>query len=128
MKVFIEITQAQVKALIFDEALTAILIEYSNYSNVFSAKIIVKLSKHIGTNDHTIKLKKGKQLLFSPIYNLKLVKLETLKIYIKNKLANSFICLFKSPAGILLLFDWKPDKSLRFYVDYWGLNNIIIKN
>ena len=33
-----------------------------------------------------------------------------------------------SPTRALILFDWKPDRSLRFCVDYWGFNNITIKN
>ena len=34
----------------------------------------------------------------------------------------------KSPAGAPILFDKKPDGSLCLCVDYWGLNNITIKN
>ena len=50
-----------------------------------------KLLKYIRINDHIIKLEKSKQLLFNSIYNLKLVKLETLKTYIEINLANNFI-------------------------------------
>ena len=42
-------------------------------------------------NDYAIKLKKSKQPLFRLIYSLGLVKLETLKIYIKSNLANGLI-------------------------------------
>lgn len=42
-------------------------------------------------NDHTIKLEKSTQLLFGPIYSLKLVELKILKTYIKTSLANGFI-------------------------------------
>ena len=69
-------------------------------------------------NKHAIKLEEGKQLLFGPIYSLRPVELETLKIYIKTNLANSFIRPSKSSAGALILFDRKLDKSLHFYVDY----------
>ena len=79
-------------------------------------------------NKHTIKLKKGKQLLFSLIYSLGPVKLKTLKIYIKTNLASNFIWPFKSLVGVLILFNRKLDRSLRLYVDYQDLNNIIIKN
>ena len=34
----------------------------------------------------------------------------------------------KSPAGILILFILKPDRTIRLYIDYYGLNKIIIKN
>ena len=51
----------------------------------------MKFSEYIKINDYIIELKKGKYLLFKFIYNLGLVKLETLKTYIKSNLANSFI-------------------------------------
>ncbi len=56
------------------------------------------------------------------------MELEILKAYIKNNLASGFIRSFKSPAGAPILFDKKPNGSLRLYVDYQGLNNLIIKN
>ncbi len=68
------------------------------------------------------------QLPYGPIYGLGLVELETLKAYIKNNLANKFIESFKSPTEAPILFNKKPDGSLRLYVEYWGLNNLIIKN
>ncbi len=56
------------------------------------------------------------------------MELETLKAYIKNNLANRFIMPSKSPVGAPILFDKKPDNSLRLCVDYQGLNNLTIKN
>ena len=56
------------------------------------------------------------------------MELETLKTYIKNNLANNFIRSFKFPAGVPIFFNKKLDDSLRLYIDYWGLNNLIIKN
>ena len=56
------------------------------------------------------------------------MELETLKVYIKNNLANGFIRPSKSPAGASILFNKKSNGSLRLYVDYRGLNNLIIKN
>ena len=79
-------------------------------------------------NEHAIKLEEGKQPPFGPIYSLGPIKLETLKTYIKTNLANSFIQPSTSPAGVPILFDKKSGESLRLYVDYWGLNNITIKN
>ena len=79
-------------------------------------------------NKHTIKLKEGKQPHFRPIYSLSPVELETLKTYIKTNLANDFMRLSKSPISAPILFDRKLDGSFRLCVDYWGLNNIIIKN
>ena len=79
-------------------------------------------------NKHVIELEKNKQPFFGPIYSLGPIELETLKIYIETNLANGFIWLSKSSAGAPILFDRKPDRNLRLYVDYWGLNNITIKN
>ena len=86
------------------------------------------LPENTGMNEHAIKLEESKQLPFGLIYNLGPVMLETFKTYIKTNLANSFIRPFKSPAGASILFDRKPDGSLRLCIDYQGLNNITIKN
>ena len=88
----------------------------------------MELLDNTGINEHAIELEESKQPPFRPIYSLGPVELEMLKTYIKTDLANGFIRPSKSPAGILIFFDWKPDRSLRFCVDYWGLNNITIKN
>ena len=120
--------QAKFGALLFDEALIEILAEYSNYSNVFLAENVVELPKNSRINEHAIELEEGKQLPFKPIYSLDLVELETLKTYIETNLANGFIRPSKSPTGKPILFDQKPDGSLRICVNYWGLNNITIKN
>ena len=120
--------EAQVRALLFNKALTMVSAEYSNYSNVFSAKYAAKLLENTGINEHAIELKEDKQSPFGPIYSLGLVKLETLKTYIKTNLAKGFIRPSKSPAGAPILFDRKLDENLCLYVDYWGLNNLTIKN
>ena len=52
--------QAQVRTLIFNEAPTEVLVEYSNYSNVFSAENVAELLEHIRMNEHAIKLGKDK--------------------------------------------------------------------
>ena len=74
----------------------------------------MELSENTEMNKYAIKLEEDKQLLFGPIYSLGPVELETLKIYIKTNLANGFIRPSKSPAGVLILFDRKPDRSSRF--------------
>ena len=43
-------------------------------------------------------------------------------------MAKGFIRESKSPIGILILFVPKKDSSLKLYVDYRGLNSIIVKN
>ena len=98
-------TLAQVRALLFDKAFITVSAEYSDYNDVFSAKNVAKLLKNIGINEYAIELEKSKQLPFSSIYNLKLVKLEILKTYIKINLTNSFIYSFKSFAKAFILFN-----------------------
>ena len=120
--------EAQVGALLFNEAPTEIPAEYSDYSNIFLAEYATELLENTEMNEHAIKLEEGKQLSFELIYSLELIELDTLKTYIETNLAISFIRPSKSLAGTLILFDKKPDRSLGFYVDYWGLNNLIIKN
>ena len=127
MPVYFE-KQAQVGALLFDEAPTEIPAEYSNYNNVFSVENAAELLENTGINEHAIKLEEGKQSLFGPIYSLEPVELETLKTYIKINLANGFIRPSKSPVRVPILFNKKLDRSLRLFVDYWGFNNITIKN
>ena len=120
--------QVQVKALLFDNAPTAFLAEYSNYSDVFSADNAAELPKNTRINEHVIELEEGKQSSFGSIYSLGPIELEILKTYIKTNLANDFIRPSKFPARAFILFDRKPDKSFHLCVDYRCLNNIIIKN
>ena len=118
----------QVGTLLFDEAPTEVPAEYFNYSDVFSAENAAELLENTGMNEHAIELEEGKQPPFGPIYSLGPVELETLKTYIETNLANGFIRPSKSSAGASILFDRKPDKSLRLCVDYRDFNNITIKN
>ena len=83
--------QAQVGALLFDKTFTKVLAEYSNYNNIFSVENVVELLENTRINEHIIKLKENKQLLFGLIYSLGPIKLKTLKIYIKTNLINGFI-------------------------------------
>ncbi len=81
-----------------------------------------------GMNEYAIELIDGKQLPYGPSYAFNPIELETLKIYIKTYLKIGFIQSSKCLVGAPILFDKKPDSSLRLCVNYWGLNNLIIKN
>ena len=52
--------RTQVGALLFDEAPTEIPVEYSNYSDVFSAENAAELPENTGMNEHAIELEEGK--------------------------------------------------------------------
>lgn len=69
------------------------------------AKLELKLLEYNNINDHTIKLMESKQLFYELIYSLGLIKLKTLKTYIKIYLKVDFIQLFKSSAEALILFN-----------------------
>ncbi len=88
----------------------------------------MKLPENTRINEHAIELIEEKQPPYGPIYALSPVELETLKAYIKTHLKTGFIWPFKSPADAPILFDKKLDGSLHLCVNYWGLNNLTIKN
>ena len=67
----------------------------------------MELLENTGSNEHNIKLQKGKQPPYRPIYSLGLVELETLKIYIETYLKTGFIQPFKFPAGASILLNKK---------------------
>ena len=101
-----------------DKALTKDSSKYADFVDVFLSKLAAKLLEYIKINNYAIKLVDDWQSPYGFIYILELVELETLKIYIKNNLANSFIKLFKSYAKALIFFDKKPDNSPGLYADY----------
>lgn len=68
-----------------------ILNKYSDFADFFSKKKALLLPEQTKLNKYAIILEDGKQLSYRPIYSLDLIKLETLKIYIKTDLKNGFI-------------------------------------
>ena len=117
---------AQIASLLTEEV--KISDEYSDFTDVFLEEKALVLLERTELNEHAIDLEDGKQPPYGSIYSLSPMKLETLKTYIKTYLKTRFIRPFKSPAGGLILFDKKSDSSLRLCIDYWGLNNLTIKN
>ena len=120
--------ESQISGLIAKEAPTKIPAKYSDFADVFSPNLATELPEHTEINTHAIDLEEGKQPPYGPIYSLGPVELETFKFYIKTNLANSFICPSKSSTSAPILFDKKPDGSLCLCINYWGLNNITIRN
>jgi hypothetical protein len=55
-------------------------------------------------------------------------ELAAVKKYINENLAKGFIRLSTAEISSSVLLVKKPSRGLRFYVNYRGLNNIIIKN
>ena len=48
--------------------------------------------------------------------------------YLINNLLKGFIVSSKAPFTSLVLFIYKSDRSLQFYIDYYKLNTLIKKN
>lgn len=102
--------------------------EYFDYVNVFLETSAAELPKHTGINNHFIDLVDDKQPPYDPIYSLEPVEFKTLKIYIETNLANGFIQLSQSPANTPIFFMKNTDGSFQLCFNYWGLNNLTIKN
>ncbi len=120
--------KAQIAHLKVDKAPSKVPSKYANFADIFSPKLTAELPEHTGSNDYAIELVDNRQPLYGPIYSFKPMELETLKAYIKNNLASGFIRPSKSLVKAPILFDKKPDGSLRLCMDYRGLNNLTIKN
>ncbi len=88
----------------------------------------MELPENTGMNKHAIELIDGRQPPYGPIYALSPLELVTLKAYIETHLKTGFIRPSKSPASAPIFCNKKPDGILRLYVDYQGLNNLMMKN
>ena len=120
--------KAQIAYLKADKALIKVPSKYTDFGNVFLQKLVVELPEHIKINNHAIQLMDNWQPSYNLIYSLGPLELEMLKTYIENNLVSDFIKLSKSLARAPIFFDKKVDGNLRLFVDYWGLNNLTIKN
>lgn len=74
-----------------DKALTKMPSKYSDYADIFSFNLAIKLSKNTNINEYIINLIEDKQLPYKPIYTQSLVELEALKIQIVTYLKTEFI-------------------------------------
>ena len=83
------VRKVQLALLLIKKA--TVLVEYPDFTNIFLQKSANIFLEWTGANQHAIKVKKGKQLPYGPIYNLGPVKFEIFKTYIEINLANGFI-------------------------------------
>ena len=70
----------------------------------------------------------GIALTWGPLYSMSADELKMLKAYIEKMVDKDFIQAIFFSAASLVLFAKKPGGGLRFYIDYWALNAITIKN
>lgn len=120
--------KTQIGYLKADKAPIKVPRKYADFADVFLSKLAIELPKYTEINNHAIELVDDQQLFYSLIYSLSPVKLRTLKTYIENNLTNSFIRFSKFTTRKPIFFDKKSDKSLRLYINYQDLNNLIIQN
>lgn len=106
--------KAQITSLKVKKAPVSVSAKYLDFANVFCEKFIVVLPEYTEINTHAINLEEGKQSFYGFIYSLGLVELKILKTYIDINLAKGFICLSKSFAGALILFDQNLMKIFNF--------------
>ena len=78
--------------------------------------------------DYKILIIKDKTSEKTLIYSLLSEKLKALHMYLNENLKKEIIRESQSFAGYLILFILKKNKTLWLCVDFWGLNNIMIKN
>ena len=101
--------------------------EYQDFDDVFD-KVKANTFPEHWHYDCPIYLRACKEPLWGPIYNLSPSKLEALRNYIEEHLANGFIRHSRSPIGTPIFFVKKKDGSLRLVVHYTGLNKVTVRN
>jgi hypothetical protein len=88
---------------------------------VFFKSKLDKLLSHQLYN-HKIELKGNNTLGYSLLYKMTTAKLETVKEYLIDNLDKGFIKASQALYAAPVLFVKKPDRSLRFCIDFWKLN------
>jgi hypothetical protein len=104
-----------------------ILIEYLDYSNVFS-NIFSGILAVYHPIEYQIDLEPGTSLPWGPVYPLSESELTILREYLESNKIKGWIRKSISPTGAPIMFVPKKRGSLRLYIDYRGLNITTIKN
>jgi hypothetical protein len=94
---------------------------------VFSKSKSDKLSLY-RLYDHKIELKGNNTLRYSLLYKITIAKLKTVKKYLINNLDKGFIKASQALYAAPVLFVKKPDRSLRFCINFWKLNQLTYKD
>jgi hypothetical protein len=100
---------------------------YQKYADIFSKQESNKLPDHKSYNHH-IKLTDDQELSYSPLYWITLKELEATQEYILKNLNKGFIIPSNTPFASPILIASKPDRELRFCVDYQKLNTLTKKD
>lgn len=95
---------------------------------MFSSDLAIELLNNRDVNEHVIELVKEKQPPYKPIYTLNPVEFGDYENLHWNSPKTGFIYPLKSFANAPTLFDKKFISIFYLYVNYQGLNNLIIMN
>ena len=98
---------------------------FSSFINIFNKSKANKLLKQGGVKHFINTINPP---LYKPLYNLFKFQLKALKLYLVNAIKKRQIRLFINPARAFILFILKKDSKLYFYINYYSLNKVIIKN
>ena len=102
--------------------------EYRDFTELFADETSEETLSAHQSWDHEILIVEDKMSEKTSIYLLLSEKLEVLCTYLDENLKKRFIRESQSPAGYSILFVLKKNKTLWLCVNYWGLNNITVKN
>ena len=78
--------------------------------------------------DHYIQLEANNSLGYSPLYHQSPAELQAVKQYLVDNLNKGFIEASQAPFASPVLFVKKPNRSLRFCINYRKLNNLTRKD
>ncbi|SYW74704.1 uncharacterized protein UHO2_01570 [Ustilago hordei] len=100
---------------------------YQHLCDVFDEVEADRLPQHTEHDLH-LELIEGSRPPQGPLYLKGPKEMSELRKYLDENLAKGFIGPSKSQARSPVLFVPKKDRGLRLCVDYWGLNEITVKN
>ena len=111
------------------DLLKRVLLEYQSIIDVFMKSNANIMAEHQAKWNHEIHLEKSKKASvirnYKPLFDQKIA---AMKKYIKKHLGKSFIWPSYLAAASSILLIRKPGRGLRFCINYWALNAVIIKN
>ena len=78
--------------------------------------------------EFVIKLEANTAPILKVPYQMVPIELKQLKVQLQKLLDCGLICLNMPPWGAPVLFVKRKDESMRFCINYWQLNKVMIKN
>ena len=119
--------QAKKKTRAETDPISIVPQEYHNYLNIFSKKNSDSLPLY-QKYDHKMYLEEKQKLSHAPLYKMSSKKLDVVKQYLDSYLAKKFLQASLASYSLPILFVKKPEKKIRFCVDYKKLNTITKKD